>query len=100
MEWFRGVTLRQQAKQNFRAFHVPLLWIQTDHMKADSIHVRMTEQDRAVFCSVAEALGLGDMSSAVRFVMREKHRKLGLALPAAGSMKQRVASAKPKRATP
>jgi hypothetical protein len=67
----------------------PLMWIHTDHMKADSIHVRMTEQDRAVFFAVAEALGLGDMSSAVRFVMREKHRKLGLAAPAN--------TAKPKR---
>lgn len=69
-------------------------------MKADSIHIRTTEQDRAVFCAVAEALGLGDMSSAVRFVMREKHRKLGLALPAAGSKKERVGSAKPRRSTP
>lgn len=66
-------------------------------MKADSIHVRMTEQDRTVFLAVAEALGLADMSSAVRFVMREKHRKLGLALAAVSSKKKRVGSAKPKR---
>ncbi|HEX2870838.1 MAG TPA: hypothetical protein VHP33_06265 [Polyangiaceae bacterium] len=69
-------------------------------MKADSIHIRMTGQDRAVFCAVAEALGLADMSSAVRFVMRDKHRKLGLALPAAGSKKKRAGSAKPTRSAP
>lgn len=63
-------------------------------MKADSIHVRMTEQDRAVFCAVAEALGLGDMSSAVRFVMREKYRKLGLATPAPSAKAKRTPKAK------
>lgn len=66
-------------------------------MKDFNLHVRMTEGDFTVFREVTAAMGASGVSTAVRFVMREKHRKLGLAPAAVGSKKKRVGSAKPKR---
>ena len=55
--------------------------MKVDHNKPEHLHVRISQEDRVAFLAVAEALGLADMSNAVRFVMREKHRALGLATP-------------------
>lgn len=60
-------------------------------MKAFNLHVRMSEQDFYVFREVAEATGASGVSTAVRALMREKHRELGLGMP--------TTSAKPKAHT-
>ncbi len=44
------------------------------------IYVKASPEEQEVFRAVAEALGQGDnMSAAIRFVMFEKARELGLA---------------------
>jgi len=50
--------------------------------KNERLAMRLTEEDREVFEQVTEALGMSNMSEALRFVMREKHRALfGVQLP-------------------
>jgi hypothetical protein len=52
------------------------------------VYVKATAEEQEVFRAVAEALGQGDnMSAAIRFVMFEKARELGL----------KPAKAKPKK---
>jgi hypothetical protein len=46
--------------------------------KDGRFYLRLTDEDRQLFDDVAQALGLGTTSDAVRFVMREKHRALGI----------------------
>lgn len=45
------------------------------------VYVRASEQDQEVFRAVAEAMGQSNMSAALRLVMWEKYRQLGLAQP-------------------
>jgi hypothetical protein len=45
---------------------------------AGRVYVRASEEDRRVFEAVAEALGVGEVSAAIRAVMYEKARALGL----------------------
>lgn len=49
--------------------------------KDSRVYVRASEQDQHVFRAVAEALGQGTMSAALRLVMWEKYRALGLDQP-------------------
>jgi hypothetical protein len=60
-------------------------------MKTERLQLRLSQEDRAVFEAVAEATGFAEVSAALRFVMREKHRELGLA-----TLRQRT---KPARIT-
>jgi hypothetical protein len=46
--------------------------------KDTRIYVRASEQDQSVFRAVAEALGQSNVSAAIRLVMHEKARELGL----------------------
>jgi len=47
--------------------------------RVSRIYVKATPEERVVFEAVAAALGQGDnMSAAIRFVMFEKARELGL----------------------
>lgn len=55
--------------------------------------MRLTEDDREVFEQVTEALGMSNVSEALRFVMREKHRAIfGMPLPKRSSKRRRSAS--------
>lgn len=48
------------------------------------VYVKASPEEQDVFRAVAEALGQGaNMSAAIRFVMFEKARELGLAKPKA-----------------
>ena len=48
------------------------------------VYVKASAEEQDVFRAVAAALGQGDnMSAAIRFVMFEKSRELGLTKPAA-----------------
>ena len=60
-----------------------------DRMGRDSrVYVKASPEEQQVFCSVADALGQGEnMSAAIRFVMFEKARELGVLRPAAGKAK-------------
>ena len=44
--------------------------------KDGRFYLRLNDEDRRMFDDVAEALGFGDTSSALRFLVREKHREL------------------------
>lgn len=50
--------------------------------KDSRVYVRASDDDQRVFREVAESLGQSNMSAAIRMVMREKHRQLGLDQPA------------------
>lgn len=54
------------------------------------VYVKANPEEQGVFRAVAEALGQGDnMSAAIRFVMFEKARELGLGKSPASKMKTR-----------
>jgi hypothetical protein len=54
------------------------------------LYVRADADEQQVFRAVAEALGQGDnMSAAIRCVMFEKARKLGLSKPSAAKSRAR-----------
>ncbi len=44
--------------------------------KDGRFYLRLSSEERVMFDEVAERLGLADTSSAIRFLMREKHREL------------------------
>jgi hypothetical protein len=46
--------------------------------KEQRIYVRANDAEQAVFRAVADSLGLSNMSEAIRFVMFEKARQLGV----------------------
>ena len=51
--------------------------------KDGRFYLRLDDEDRRMFDDVAEALGFSDTSSALRFLVREKHRELfGVKAPA------------------
>lgn len=63
--------------------------------KDGRFYLRLTDEERAMLDDVAEALGLeGNASAAVRFMLREKHRELGIAGQQQG---KRPAKVKTKR---
>jgi hypothetical protein len=49
--------------------------------KDSRVYVRASADDQKTFREVAEALGQSNVSAAVRMVMREKYRELGLDQP-------------------
>jgi hypothetical protein len=44
--------------------------------KDGRFYLRLTDEDRELFDEVSRGLGSSNVSEAVRFVMREKHREL------------------------
>jgi hypothetical protein len=44
--------------------------------KDGRFYLRLSSEERVLFDEVSERLGFADTSSAIRFLMREKHREL------------------------
>ena len=44
--------------------------------KDGRFYLRLSDDERRMFDEVAEALGFGNTSDALRFIVREKHREL------------------------
>lgn len=62
-------------------------------MRESRVYVKASPEEQEVFRAVAEALGQGDnMSAAIRFVMFEKARELGVGKPKARASKAKRAS--------
>lgn len=62
-------------------------------MKPDGrLHIRFSESDRTLLEHLTTALGLDDISSTIRFLVREKSRALGITeTPAPAKKKRRPA---------
>lgn len=61
-------------------------------MKSDGhLHIRFSASDRALLEALTAELGLDDISSTVRFLIREKSRALGITDPSAPAKKKRRA---------
>lgn len=61
-------------------------------MKPDGrLHIRFSASDRTLLEALTDALGLDDISTTVRFLIREKSRALGITeTPAPGKKKRRA----------
>jgi len=59
-------------------------------MKPDGrLHIRFAESDRALLEGLTTALGFDDISTTIRFLVREKSRALGITDPSAPAKKKR-----------